>query len=178
MRSRTAGMLPLLLLLLAAPSVAACSGTSTASGGGLVSASQAWVRAAPAGGTSAAYVTITNGTLSDDALVGASTPAAGSATLHLTSTADGMVGMHPVDLVAVPAGKTVTLEPGGYHVMLMDLTRRARRGLGRQPDPDLPARRVAERPGRGPGGLIDAGPSVPPPPRPPRPAPAGRAGAT
>ena len=30
--------------------------------------------------------------------------------------------MQPVDGIVIPAGGTVTLEPGGYHVMLMGLT--------------------------------------------------------
>ena len=29
--------------------------------------------------------------------------------------------MRAVDTLALPAGKTVELKPGGYHVMLMDL---------------------------------------------------------
>lgn len=34
---------------------------------------------------------------------------------------DGMMSMQPVDSIDVPAGATVALEPGGYHVMLLDL---------------------------------------------------------
>lgn len=34
----------------------------------------------------------------------------------------GMTGMQPVDRIEIPAGGTVRLEPGGYHLMLMDLT--------------------------------------------------------
>lgn len=34
---------------------------------------------------------------------------------------DGMMGMREVDEIPVPAGGTVALEPGGYHVMLIDL---------------------------------------------------------
>lgn len=33
----------------------------------------------------------------------------------------GMMTMQEVDEIPVPAGETVTLEPGGYHIMLMDL---------------------------------------------------------
>jgi hypothetical protein len=33
-----------------------------------------------------------------------------------------MTGMQPVDALDLPAGATVTLEPGGYHLMLIDLT--------------------------------------------------------
>jgi periplasmic copper chaperone A len=31
--------------------------------------------------------------------------------------------MHPVDGLALPAGKAVDLKPGGYHVMLMGLSK-------------------------------------------------------
>jgi copper(I)-binding protein len=33
----------------------------------------------------------------------------------------GMMTMQPVDRVELPAGETVALEPGGYHIMLLDL---------------------------------------------------------
>ena len=33
-----------------------------------------------------------------------------------------MMGMHPVDRVDVPAGATVALAPGGYHLMIAGLT--------------------------------------------------------
>lgn len=32
-----------------------------------------------------------------------------------------MMGMHEVDQVEIPAGESVTLEPGGFHIMLMEL---------------------------------------------------------
>ena len=32
-----------------------------------------------------------------------------------------MMTMQPVESIAVPAGESVELKPGGYHVMLMDL---------------------------------------------------------
>jgi copper(I)-binding protein len=84
--------------------------------------SGAWARAAAAGGTTAVYLQVVNGQLSDDVLVGVSTDAAGRASLHQTTTTDGMTGMQPTDGVVIPAGQTVQLEPGGYHVMLEDLT--------------------------------------------------------
>ena len=44
-------------------------------------------------------------------------------TLHETSTdAGGMTGMHPVPSVTIKAGETLRLEPGGYHLMLEQLT--------------------------------------------------------
>jgi copper(I)-binding protein len=118
----TASILSLLLVL----SVAACgsaASNTTQPAGGIVTIGGAWVRAGQSGGTTAAYMTITNGTLSDDTLTAVATPVAASASLHETKTdASGMTGMQPVDGIKVPAGGTVTLEPGGYHVMLMGLT--------------------------------------------------------
>lgn len=31
------------------------------------------------------------------------------------------MSMRPVEKIPVPAGETVNLQPGGYHIMLMDL---------------------------------------------------------
>jgi hypothetical protein len=121
MRSRAAS----LLLVVLVTTLAACgaSGSSGSGGGGFVTVSDAWVRAAPKGQASAAYMTITNGTPAQDALVGVSTASAGNASIHQTTTdPSGMTGMQATAQVDVPAGKTVKLEPGGYHVMLMNLT--------------------------------------------------------
>jgi hypothetical protein len=38
-----------------------------------------------------------------------------------TTMAGGMMTMQPVDRIPVPAGESVALEPGGYHIMLMEL---------------------------------------------------------
>lgn len=116
-----ASVLSLLLVL----SVAACgsaASNTTQPAGGPVSVSGAWVRAAASGGMSAAYLTITNGRLDDETLVGASTSAAQSASLHQTTTKNGVTGMEPIGGIAIPAGGTVDLEPGGYHIMLEGLT--------------------------------------------------------
>ncbi len=112
-----------LLMLGISSAVAACgAGGAPASGGGFITVSPAWVRAAPEGGTTAAYFQVVNGRLSDDVLAGVSTDAAERASLHETSTDDqGMTGMQPVDGITIPAGETVQLEPGGYHVMLENL---------------------------------------------------------
>jgi hypothetical protein len=114
-----------LLVIALAVVLAACSpgGGSTASGGGIVTVSGAWTRAAAKGGVTAAYLQIVNGRLSDDVLVGVSTDAAEKASRHETTTGDsGMTGMQPLDGITVAAGKTVMLEPGGFHIMLEGLT--------------------------------------------------------
>lgn len=82
-----------------------------------------FVRAAPSGGVSALFVEIRNTTDAADTLVAARSGAAGLVEIHQTrETADGMSEMGRVEGgVAVPAGELVSLEPGGLHIMLMDL---------------------------------------------------------
>lgn len=97
------------------------SATSGPASGPTVSG--AWVRPGPEGGNTAGYMVITGGS-AGDALVSASTSVAMTTQIHETSKdSQGMVGMHPVASIDVPAGGTVTLEPGGYHVMMMGLTK-------------------------------------------------------
>jgi copper(I)-binding protein len=123
MLARVAASILSLLLVLSVAACGSAASNTTQPAGGFVSIKGAWVRAAQSGGTTAAYMTITNGTRADDTLVAVSTPVAASASIHETSTdASGMTGMHPVEGIKIPAGGTVTLEPGGYHVMLMGLT--------------------------------------------------------
>ena len=117
------------LVALLATTLAACGSSSSASPVAVtdeaVAARDAWIRAADEGGLSAAYLTISNGSEADDALVDVSAPdLATSVSLHETTTGDdGMTGMHHTPSIAVPAGGTVALEPGGYHVMLEGLQR-------------------------------------------------------
>ena len=97
--------------------IAACSSSA-----GAPTVAQAWARAGASGGNSAAYLTITGAAGRADALLSASSPAADMVQLHEVSTdASGMTGMHPIERLDVPAGDTVTLEPGGYHLMIMGL---------------------------------------------------------
>jgi copper(I)-binding protein len=42
--------------------------------------------------------------------------------IHETVESGGAMAMQPVERIDIPAGGTVKLEPGGYHVMLIDLT--------------------------------------------------------
>ena len=82
-----------------------------------------WSRATPAGAKVAAgYMTITNKGSAADRLVGASTSAAGKVEVHEMAMKDGVATMRPLaGGLAIDPGKTVTLAPGGYHLMLMDL---------------------------------------------------------
>ena len=126
MQSRAVAIVTSLVLALA---LTACSpsgssgGSPTAVAGGALTVGDAWVRAAPAGGTSAAYMSLSNGRVAPEKLVGASAPdLTDSASLHETSSdASGMTGMTHTESLTIPAGGTVALEPGGFHIMLVDL---------------------------------------------------------
>lgn len=54
-------------------------------------------------------------------LVGASSPVAGVVEVHEMKMDGGIMRMSAVPVLDLPAGKTVELKPGSYHVMLMDL---------------------------------------------------------
>ena len=83
-----------------------------------VTATDVWVRGTVASqDTTGAFMTLTS---SEDAkLVGISTPIAKTAEVHQTMSHGGMMHMEEVPTLALPKGKAVALQPGGYHVMLM-----------------------------------------------------------
>lgn len=84
----------------------------------------AYVRAAPSGGVSAAFFEIENPTASPDTLLAAATDVSDDVQIHQSTVSeDGLSRMERVERVPVPAGATVALEPGGYHLMLLDLQR-------------------------------------------------------
>lgn len=82
----------------------------------------------PAGPNAAVYLTLTNESDTADRLVGASADAAESVALHETQIEDGSVRMRQLDGIAIPAGGETILEPGGYHVMLIDVDRELAEG--------------------------------------------------
>ena len=93
----------------------------------------AWARATAANmPTAAVYLTITNKGAGADRLVAVSVPRAGKASLHQMSMDGGVMRMRALDGgIAIPAGQTVALAPGGTHIMLEGLKRPARRGRAR-----------------------------------------------
>jgi periplasmic copper chaperone A len=110
--------LPALLLEIVASSAAAQSPTAALLPP--VQVSGAWVRATvPGQKGSGAFMKITSQTALR--LVGISSPAAGVAEVHEMKMDGDVMKMRAVDALDLPAGKTVELKSGGYHVMLMDL---------------------------------------------------------
>ena len=114
--------LPLVALAAAGlASLALPNATLAADTDSKVSVEAPWARAsAGAATTGAAYLKLKGGAQSD-ALVGASTPVAASAEVHESMSENGVMKMRAVPSLPIPAGKVVTLAPGGYHVMLFGL---------------------------------------------------------
>ena len=89
----------------------------------------AWIREAPPGSSVlAAYMTMTNHSESDQQVTAIETPDFSSAEIHRTVVEDGVARMLPVSDLVVAAGDSVSLEPGGLHVMLFDPQRPLREG--------------------------------------------------
>jgi copper(I)-binding protein len=87
-----------------------------------IAVKDAWARVTvPGQSTASVYFEITSAT--DAALVGASSALAQSVTLHTTQRDGGVLRMRSVQRIALPAHRTVKLEPGGLHVMLSGITR-------------------------------------------------------
>ena len=133
-----------LVTLIAVVTLAACNGNAT---GDDISVRDAWARPTAAqpkatptgemengaamtstnsmgsGPVSAAYMVIENETSAADKLIGVSCNVADMAEIHETKqTSDGMTSMQPVQGgLQIPAQGSVTLQPGGYHIMLMGL---------------------------------------------------------
>jgi periplasmic copper chaperone A len=80
-----------------------------------------WVRAAvPGQMATGAFMKIT--AKEGSRLVSASSPVAGVTEVHEMKMEGNIMKMRALESgLELPAGKTVELKPGGYHVMLMDL---------------------------------------------------------
>ena len=71
--------------------------------------------------TGVAYLSITNRGRKPDTLIAARSPAAGRVEFHRTTLEGGMAMMRAERSVTVAPGSTVRAEPGGLHLMLVDL---------------------------------------------------------
>lgn len=118
-----------LALTLALPAALPAAAEDVARAGTVVIADP-WARASiVAGRPGAAYLTLRNEGSEPDALIEVATPAAGHAMLHETTlSADGVARMGHVPALEIPAGGAAALAPGGYHLMLMDLSAPLREG--------------------------------------------------
>lgn len=79
-----------------------------------------WVRAGMKGMNSAAYLTLQSSG-EDDVLVGATSELADATEVHRSFMDGSVMRMEPAGPLAIPAGGSVELAPGGYHIMLIGL---------------------------------------------------------
>ena len=86
-----------------------------------------WVRATvSAQKATGAFMQITSA--QDARLVEARSPVAGVVEVHEMVMEKDVMKMRAIKGLDLPAGKTVELKPGGYHVMLMDLKEQMKEG--------------------------------------------------
>jgi copper(I)-binding protein len=118
------------LLAVATLALAGCGTTADASSddvaapaGENVALTDGWVKAADSG-MSAAFGGLTNSGTEDVTVVSATTEASSMLELHETvENETGAMIMREIEGgFIIPAGETLDLEPGGDHIMLMDLT--------------------------------------------------------
>jgi len=120
----------LLVMLGAAPATAQTSHSPAQAAATAASATvlpirveNAWIPQPPGGAAvAAAYFTLHNVGDKPAVLVDIDCPLAGSAMLHRTTVVAGESRMRMVDRLTIPPGQSVTLAPGGLHVMLDQLT--------------------------------------------------------
>ena len=92
-----------------------------------VTTANAWVRATvPGQSVAGAYLDIT--ARAPAALIAVESPVAVKSELHTMSMDGGVMKMRPVGKIVLPAKQTVSLKPGGYHVMLIDIRRELKAG--------------------------------------------------
>ena len=114
-------LLAFLVFLLAAP---------PAWGEGGISVRDPWVRQPPPGSSvTAAYMVIENSASADE-LLEVSCGCSAAASLHVTEMREGSMAMKKVASIGVPAGASVALSPGGYHVMLEGLSGDIKESVG------------------------------------------------
>jgi periplasmic copper chaperone A len=91
---------------------------------GSIHITQPWVRATPKGATTGAgYLTVTNNGSAADRLSCAASDASAQCQIHTMTMEDGVMKMRAVDDgLEIKPGETVTLKPGGLHVMFLGLT--------------------------------------------------------
>ncbi|OON63589.1 hypothetical protein B0920_09570 [Massilia sp. KIM] len=103
------------------------AGLCCASAFAQVSVSEPWIRATvPVQKSTGAFMKLQSA--KPARLVEVRTEAAGRAELHEMAMDGQVMRMRRVEGIELPAGKTVDLASGGYHVMLFDLKRQLKEG--------------------------------------------------
>lgn len=91
---------------------------------GAITVTHPWMRATPPGASVAGgYAEIRNDGSEPDRLVGGAVPFAGRVEVHEMSMEGDVMRMRKLeDGLEIPAGSTVVLKPGSFHIMFLGLT--------------------------------------------------------
>ena len=93
--------------------------TSSVYAGSEIEVTGAWIREAPPGARMlAAFMVIRNSGNQDAILTGVDSPAFNHVMLHQSIMVDGVARMQHQDDIRIPAGGSVSLEPGSFHLMM------------------------------------------------------------
>jgi periplasmic copper chaperone A len=97
---------------------------------GSIHIAQPWSRATPKGAKAGAgYMTITNKGTTPDKVSCVSDDASAQSEIHSMTMEGGIMKMRPVEGgLEIKPGETITLKPGGFHVMFVDLKHPLERG--------------------------------------------------
>lgn len=109
------------------PLLAALSLTISAAAFSQVNVKDPWVRATvPQQKATGAFMQLTS--TQDVKIISASSPAAKNVEIHTMEMDKDVMKMRQIMSLDLPAGKTVELKPGSYHVMLLGLTAQVKEG--------------------------------------------------
>jgi copper(I)-binding protein len=87
--------------------------------------SNAWINEAPPGmKMMGGYLSISNNTLHDIVLTGATSPCFKKIEFHVTEIKNGISSMHKQETITIPSGSEFSFSPGHYHLMLINQTRK------------------------------------------------------
>lgn len=125
-RSGPSGARAIMAVLSGAAVVYATSISQVAAGDydvGSIHISQPWSRATPKGAASGAgYMTLTNRGSAPEKVSCVSDEASAKCQIHSMTMDGGVMKMRPVEGgLEIKPGESVTLKPGGYHMMFLDL---------------------------------------------------------
>ena len=123
-KNRSTGLsVVILLTTLTTPMIFAAPTQAADYDAGSIHITQTWTRTTPKGASSgAAYMTITNNGKTPDRVSCISSDASAQCQIHSMTMEGGVMKMRPVEGgLEIKPGETVTLAPGGFHVMLVTL---------------------------------------------------------
>ena len=105
------------------------SSTSFAKEINSIQITDAWIsEAPPTVSVLAGYLNIQNNTANKITLLSASSPDFAKVEIHRSIIKDEMVSMEKQNSLEIPAGKTIKLSPGDFHLMLFDPSKPMRSG--------------------------------------------------